>query len=65
MSNKSITGECPECESVYNVYFQVDLTSKEIPQHCPFCGELISEDELTEEYIDDEDLYGINKEWDN
>jgi hypothetical protein len=39
-----------------------EMVSQELPQHCPFCGEII--DELSEEYIEDEDDEMDNGEWD-
>ena len=53
MANKVIAGECLECESSYYVEFAEELTSKEIPHFCPFCGS--PTDDVTEEDIEDED----------
>jgi hypothetical protein len=61
--NKSVTGECHNCESSYDVVYMEELTSEDYPQFCPFCGETI--EELTEsDYIEDEDDLD-NEEWDN
>lgn len=53
MPEKIVTAECSSCESSYEVMYMTELTSTELPEHCPFCGEPI--DDLTEEYIDDID----------
>jgi hypothetical protein len=39
-----------------------EMVSQELPEHCPFCGEII--EELSEDYIEDEDDDLDNKEWD-
>ena len=54
MTNKVISGECLNCESTYSVEYVEQLVSSELPEHCPFCGEVI--EELSEEYIEDDDL---------
>lgn len=60
---KSITAECHNCESSYEVNYVEELTSEEYPQFCPFCGEPV--DELSEsEYIEDDDNLDID-EWNN
>jgi hypothetical protein len=38
-----------------------EMVSQELPEHCPFCGEII--EELSEDYIEDEDDMD-NGEWD-
>ena len=53
MNEKSITGECLNCESSYDIQYVEELVSQEYPEHCPFCGEPI--EELSEDYIEDED----------
>jgi len=62
MPNKSLTGECLNCESTYSVQFMSELVSQEYPEHCPFCGEQI--EELSEDYIQDDDDDLDTKEWD-
>jgi len=62
MNNKTLSGDCLNCESTYNVSFIEEMVSQELPQHCPFCGEII--EELSEEYIEDEDDEMDNGEWD-
>jgi len=62
MTNKNLSGECLSCESTYSVSFMQEMVSNDLPEHCPFCGEII--EELSEDYIeDDEDDLDI-KEWD-
>jgi hypothetical protein len=53
MNEKSITGECLNCESSYDIQYVEELVSQEYPEHCPFCGEPI--EELSEDYIEDDD----------
>ena len=43
MRNKNLNGECANCESTYSVQFVEELVSQELPEHCPFCGEVIEE----------------------
>jgi NAD-dependent SIR2 family protein deacetylase len=62
MTNKILSGDCLSCESTYSVEYMEEMVSQELPQHCPFCGEII--DELSEEYIEDEDDEMDNGEWD-
>jgi len=61
MTNKVISGECLNCESTYAVEYVEQLVSTELPEHCPFCGELI--DELSEDYIEDDDDCEDEDEW--
>jgi hypothetical protein len=58
---KSLNAECSSCESTYNVEFVEELVSQELPEYCPFCGEVI--DELTDAYIDEDDDSDDDK-WD-
>jgi hypothetical protein len=53
MTDKALSGDCLSCESQYTVHFTEELVSQELPEHCPFCGEII--EELSESYIEDED----------
>ena len=53
MNEKSITGECLNCESSYDIQYVEELVSQEYPEHCPFCGEPI--EVLSEDYIEDDD----------
>ena len=59
--NKSVTGECLNCESSFDVTYREEFVSEEYPQFCPFCGEAI--DELSEEYIEDDDLDEDDLKW--
>jgi len=61
MNEKSVTGECLNCESSYNIQYVEELVSEEYPEHCPFCGEPI--EELSEDYIEDEDDSDDGEEW--
>ena len=62
MTTKAIIGDCASCESSYNIQFEQELVSEELPEHCPFCGEII--EDLVEDYIDDETDELDNGEWD-
>jgi hypothetical protein len=61
MNDKTITAECSSCESSYQVSYIDEFVSQEYPENCPFCGDPI--EEITEEYIDDEDSED-DDEWD-
>jgi len=61
MNEKSVTGECLNCESSYNIQYVEELVSEEYPEHCPFCGEPI--EELSEDYIEDDDDSDDEEEW--
>ena len=37
----------------FEVAYVEQLVSQPLPEHCPFCGEII--EDIQEEYIDDED----------
>jgi NAD-dependent SIR2 family protein deacetylase len=62
MSHKQITGECSNCESSYDVAYLEQLVSQELPEHCPFCGEII--EDLTESYIEEDEDDLDDGEWD-
>ena len=59
--SKVVTGECLNCESSYEVAYVEQLVSSELPEHCPFCGEPI--EEITEDYIEDDDLDEDDFKW--
>lgn len=61
MTIRTVSGECENCESSYEVQYVEELVSEEVPEFCPFCGEPI--EDLSEEYIEDDDL-DENEEWD-
>jgi NAD-dependent SIR2 family protein deacetylase len=58
---KLVTGECLNCESSYEVAYVEQLVSQELPEHCPFCGEII--EDITEDYIEDDDLNEDDMKW--
>jgi NAD-dependent SIR2 family protein deacetylase len=62
MTDKAYTGECSSCESTYNIEFMEEMVSQELPEHCPFCGEII--EELSEAYIEDDDETEDDGKWD-
>jgi hypothetical protein len=62
MTNKSMTGDCSNCESTYDIEFIEELVSEELPEYCPFCGEII--EELSEDYIEDDDNSEDEEKWD-
>ena len=51
--SKLVQGECLNCESSFEVAYVEQLVSQPLPEHCPFCGEII--EDIQEEYIEDED----------
>lgn len=59
--SKLVTGECLNCESSYEVAFVEQLVSQPLPEHCPFCGEII--EDITEDYIEDDDLNEDDMKW--
>ena len=59
--SKLITGECLNCESSYEVAYVEQLVSQPLPEHCPFCGEII--EDITEDYIEDDDLNDDDLKW--
>ena len=40
---KTMTAECHNCESSYDIVYVEELVSAELPEFCPFCGETIEE----------------------
>lgn len=62
MPTKALAGDCLNCESTYSIQYMTEMVSQELPEHCPFCGEII--EELSEEYIEDEDNESDDGEWD-
>ena len=61
MSTKTITAECHNCESSYDITYMEELVSEDLPERCPFCGETIQE--LSENYIEDDDDSEDEEEW--
>jgi len=62
MTNKTLVGECLNCDSSYGIQFVNELVSKELPEYCPFCGEVI--EDIQEEYIDEETTEDDDGQWD-
>ena len=62
MATKTITAECHNCESSYDIIYMEELVSEQYPEICPFCGEHI--EEIQEEYIEDENDDDTEK-WDD
>jgi predicted nucleic acid-binding Zn-ribbon protein len=62
MTQKQLSGECSGCESTYSIAYMEEMVSQDLPEHCPFCGEII--EELSEDYIEDDDDDMDNGEWD-
>ena len=62
MSSKTITGECLNCESSYEISYVTEMVAHDVPDICPFCGENI-EDIIEEEYIDEDELSEDDEEW--
>lgn len=61
MSEKTVSVECENCESTFEINYMEELVSDELPMFCPFCGE--KTDNVNEEYIDDDELNDENDEW--
>ena len=61
MTQKQLAAECESCESSYSIAFVEEFVSQELPEHCPFCGEVI--DELSEEIESDEDDDDSEEDW--
>jgi NAD-dependent SIR2 family protein deacetylase len=61
MTQKIMSGDCSSCESTYSIEYMEEMVSQELPEHCPFCGEIIQE--LSEDYIDEDDELD-DEEWD-
>jgi hypothetical protein len=55
-----VSGECNGCESYFDLSFEEGLVSQE-PEYCPFCGEVI--EEPMEDYIEDDDDFENEQEW--
>ena len=62
MATKTITAECHNCESSYDIIYMEELVSEQYPEICPFCGEHI--EEIQEEYIEDDNDDDTDK-WDD
>ena len=62
MSLTRITIDCEGCDSVFTLEFKEDKVTQEYPEYCPFCGEII--EELSEDYIEDDDDSLDEDKWD-
>ena len=60
MTKKNIKEECSNCDSYFSITYQAEMVSKDIPVHCPFCGELI--EEYDEEFVEEE--LDLEEDWD-
>jgi hypothetical protein len=60
---KSVTGECSGCESSFEVAYVEELVSQDLPEYCPFCGDVI-ETVIEQSYIEDEDDEDNDGRWD-
>lgn len=59
--NKTVTGECLNCESSFDITYVEEFVSEEYPEFCPFCGGTINQ--LSEEYIEDDDSDDDEEKW--
>jgi len=59
---KTMTAECHNCESSYDIDYVEELVSAELPEFCPFCGETI--EEITD-YIEDDEFNEDAEGWDS
>jgi PHP family Zn ribbon phosphoesterase len=55
MSEKYIVADCIQCESNYELTYATEVTSAELPEFCPFCGEVIEQENIKDESHEDED----------
>jgi hypothetical protein len=61
MTTRTITAECDSCESSFEVFYMEELTSEDLPEFCPFCGEHI--EKITEETTDDAEYDDEDDKW--
>ena len=61
MSNKIVSGDCENCESTFVIDYVEEMVSQELPEHCPFCGEVIQD--ISEEHIEDDEDEDIDSEY--
>ena len=54
MSEKYIVADCIQCESNYEISYATEVTSAELPEFCPFCGEEIEKENIQDESQDDD-----------
>ena len=53
MSDKIITADCENCDSTFEIAYEVELVSEEVPSFCPFCGEKV--EDISEQVYDEDD----------
>ena len=56
MSDKYIVADCVQCESSYEISFATEVVSTNLPEFCPFCGEVIEKENIQDESAEDDDL---------
>ena len=61
MPEKIIIADCLQCESNYEIQYATEITSTELPEFCPFCGEVIESENIQDE--SDDDLDEEDDEW--
>ena len=61
MADKIITADCNNCESTFEIAYEEELVSDQLPSFCPFCGEAVEDvtEQVYEEDDEDEDI----EEW--
>jgi len=60
MADKIITADCDSCESTFEIAYEEELVSDQLPSFCPFCGEAV--EDVTEQVYEEEDDLDI-EEW--
>lgn len=63
MSEKYIVADCIQCESNYEISYATEVTSAELPEFCPFCGEVIEKENIQDESQDDDLDEEDDEEW--
>jgi hypothetical protein len=63
MSEKYIVADCIQCESNYEIQYATEVTSAELPEFCPFCGEVIEKENIRDESQDDDLDEEDDEEW--
>jgi hypothetical protein len=60
MADKIITADCNNCESTFEIAYEEELVSDQLPSFCPFCGEAVEDvtEQVYEEDDEDEDIEG-------
>ena len=64
MEEKFVSAECLSCESSFGIQYIAEMASQEYPDHCPFCGEIVSElTEVEEEEDWEEENWSEEDDW--